>query len=109
MAYCGWWTYWLCQGRLPMAPLKALTGLPAPTTGCTRSLLALWEGDVVTSLYYNAFAVPLMALFLASLGWLVVQGVRRRPLLIPQPFLYLWIGVLAVAWVTKLLSDPRYW
>jgi hypothetical protein len=109
VAYCGWWTYWLLQGQLPAAPLKALTGLPAPTTGFTRGLAALWAGDVATSLHYNALAVPILALFLASLGWLAVRGLQRRPLLVPRTFLYLWVAVLAAAWMTKLFGDPRYW
>lgn len=108
-AYCAWWTYWLVQGRLPPAPLKAVTGLPAPTTGCTRSLTCLLHGDVGAALRWNLFAVPIAALFALSLGWLAVRSLRRRPLLLPTSFLYVWAVLLLVAWGTKLLGDPRYW
>lgn len=108
-AYCAWWTYWLGQGRLPPAPFKAITGLPAPTTGCTRSLSCLLHGDVDAALRWNLFAVPIAALFALSLGWLAVRLPRGRPLLLPSFFLYIWSAILLLAWVTKLLGSPLYW
>jgi len=109
IAYCAWWAYWLLQGRLPSAPLRALTGLPAPTTGCTRSLRCLFQGDVATALQWNVFSVPIAALFALSLGWLMVRLLRRRPLLLPSCFLYIWAAILLLAWAAKLLGNPLYW
>jgi len=109
VAYCAWWAYWLLQGRLPSAPFKAITGLPAPTTGCTRSLRCLLQGDVATALQWNAFALPITALFALSIGWLMVRLLQRRPLLLPSCFLHLWAIVLLLAWATKLLGHPQYW
>lgn len=94
---------------MPPAPFKAVTGLPAPTTGCTRSLSCILHGDVGAALRWNLFAVPIAALFALSLGWLAVRLLRGRPLLLPSFFLYIWSAILLLAWVTKLLGSPLYW
>ena len=108
-AYVGWWCFWLFHGRLPPAPLKALTGLPAATTGCTRSLLSLMRGDVRAAILWNPFSILIVAMFLISIGWLAVRLMMRRKLLLPSWCLYAWMILLSLAWAAKLLGDPRYW
>ncbi len=107
--YCAWWCFWLIRVSLPPAPLLVLTGIPAPTTGCTRSLLCLMRGDILSSLAYNAFAVPIALLFLLSLIWLGVKALRKKPLMLPACLLHLWLLLLGSAWLAKLLGDPAYW
>lgn len=109
VAYCAWWAFWLSHGRLPPAPIKAISGLPAPTTGYTRSLLCLMRGDVSTAFLWNPFSIPITALFLASIGWLAVRLLMRREILLPLCFLYAWIAILALAWGAKLLGNPHHW
>jgi hypothetical protein len=109
VAYCAWWALWLCQGKLAPAPFKAITGLPAPTTGYTRSLLCLIHGDLRSALLWNPFSILITALLLTSIGWLAVQLLRRQKLLLPTCFLYAWLAVLALAWAAKLLGDPKCW
>ncbi|MDY7011617.1 MAG: hypothetical protein SVV80_12845, partial [Planctomycetota bacterium] len=43
LIYCFWWVFWLVRGKLPPALFLAITGLPSPTTGCTRSLQSLLQ------------------------------------------------------------------
>src|ERR1022692_3864522 len=38
VVYCIWNAYWLLQWRLPPSLFSAITGLPCPTTGGTRSV-----------------------------------------------------------------------
>jgi hypothetical protein len=64
---------------------------------------------VATALQWNVFSVPIAALFALSLGWLMVRLLRRRPLLLPSCFLYIWAAILLLAWAAKLLGDPLYW
>ena len=47
-----------------------LTGLPAPTTGCTRSVLWLLQGNWRESLCWHPLSMPILGLFILSLGWL---------------------------------------
>ena len=47
-------------------------------------------------------AVPITLLFFLSIGWVLVQGLRRRGFRLPRFFLFAWLVILAVAWVIKL-------
>ncbi len=108
-AYVAWWLYWLARGQLPPAPIRAITGLPAPTTGCARSVRCMLRGDLGAAFDLNPFTVPISVLFAASLAWLAVRLVQGRRLVLPRAFLYLWIAVLSAAWLAKLLGDRAYW
>lgn len=108
-AYLVWNGFWLAQGRIPPSIFLALTGLPSPTTGGTRSIMRLWEGDWRESLRWHPLAVPITLLFILSVGWLGWQGVTRRRLHLPEWFLWAWGVCLGVSWVVKLLGDPKYW
>lgn len=57
------------RDRLPLqwtCPLLALTGLPCPTCGMTRSLAATGRGDWATAIQFHAFGPPLLAASLAA-------------------------------------------
>lgn len=107
--YLGWNFFWLAQRRLPPSLFRAATGWPCPTTGGTRSLAALLDGDWSLSLRLNAMTVPILALLVLSLGWLAAQAVRRRRLRLPQALFWAWLSVLALAWVLKLAGGSQYW
>jgi len=107
--YLSWNLYWLCHGRLAPSLLRSLTGIPAPTTGGTRAIRCLFNGAWQESLRFNAFAVPIAVLFLATIAALLWRIVRRKPLLLPNSWFALWAVVLIVAWICKLFGDPQYW
>jgi hypothetical protein len=50
-------------GFFPVCPLYMLTGLACPGCGLTRGFHALFHGDILTALDYNAL-LPFFALFL---------------------------------------------
>ena len=81
----------------------AATGIPAPTTGGTSSLLALLDGRWADSLRLNAMMLPIAALYAASLGALTWQWIAHGRARLPGIFLPAWIAVLGVAWVFKLI------
>jgi Protein of unknown function (DUF2752) len=107
--YLAWNAYWLVQGRLAPALFLRLTGWPAPTTGLTRALLALAAGDWRASLAFNPLAVPIVLLLAATFGRLAWLAWRRRPIRLSWRWLAAWLGLLAVAWVAKLNTDPSTW
>src|SRR5207253_3413552 len=100
--YVCWQVFWLCQARVPPSLFLAFTGLPAPTTGGTRSLIQLCRGDWRGSLHYNPMAVPIILVLIATVGWLACQLVKRQRLYLPRASWLAWLFVLAVAWVVKL-------
>lgn len=107
--YVGWNVYWLAQLRIAPSLFQALTGLPCPTTGCTRSFFALCRGELLESLRFNTLLVPICALLVASVLQLAGQFVTRRRLSLSHVLVVLWGIVLPLAWVLKLAGDPRYW
>ena len=107
--YVSWNVYWLCHGRLAPSLLRSLAGIPAPTTGGTRAIRCLLKGNWQESLRYNAFAIPIAILLLASvavLAWRLIQG---KPFLLPNSWFAIWAVVLIFAWICKLCGDPQYW
>jgi hypothetical protein len=105
-----WWNlHWLAQGALPPSIALQCLGVPAPTTGCTRSLRALLAGDVSLSLFWNPFLLPLLLLLGASgarLAWCAYEGL---PLRLQRPLPQLWLGTLLAAFVFKVWQGPAAW
>jgi hypothetical protein len=68
-------------GVLPVCPFRALTGLPCPTCGATRALLALAAGEPGRALAQSPLAVAALALALVAGLW----GLSRwlAPSLVP--------------------------
>lgn len=83
-------------GFFPQCPLHAMTGLNCPGCGLTRGFHALFHGDVLTALHFNAL-LPVYALIL---GYLLVAmfliAVRGRGLSFKIfPAYALWIFLAA--------------
>jgi hypothetical protein len=105
----GWNGFWIGRGLLPPSILNYFTGLPVPTTGFTRSQLALLRGDVGASLAWNALGVPIVVLLVLTAIVLARRVVEGGRLVIPQRLATAWIAVLAAAWVVKLVQGPQWW
>jgi hypothetical protein len=61
----------------PACPFHALTGLNCPGCGLTRGFHALFQGDVMTALHFNALLPVYLLLFLylfVSLGLIFFRG-----------------------------------
>lgn len=65
------------SGIFPACPLYSITGFACPGCGMTRGFHALFHGDIVTALDFNAL-IPLVAIFFGywfiSLVLTVVRG-----------------------------------
>jgi hypothetical protein len=109
VTYVGWNLFCLAHGQIPPSLFKVMTGLPCPTTGCTRSLRCLAAGEWLGSLLYNPLAVPFCLLVLISLTCLAWRAVGRHKLLLPAPLCWAWLGTLCAAWVFKLVQPATYW
>ncbi|MGC4006630.1 MAG: DUF2752 domain-containing protein [Pirellulales bacterium] len=109
VVYVIWNIYWLTQRRLAPSLFSALTGLPCPTTGGTRSLRCLLAGEWAEACRYNLFTLPIIGLLAYSIAAVVYRGVMRRSTLFGDRLLYAWMGMLAIAWIAKLCGDPAYW
>lgn len=94
---------------LPVCPLYSMTGFACPGCGLTRGFHALFHGDILKALDYNA----LIPIFVVVLGYLfvalVILAVRGRglPMIIKQPG---WlVGLLVVMIVFGVVRNlPIY-
>ena len=100
--YAAWNVLQLSMWRLPPSLLVAFTGIPCPTTGGTRAMVALWHGDVATSLQWNPLAVPIAALTLVTVVYVISLAARRKRLRLSNGWLFTWLGLLAIAWGIQL-------
>lgn len=94
---------------LPLCPLFSLTGFACPGCGLTRGFHALFHGDVLTAVDYNAL-IPLWTLILVyvfvSLILLAVRG-RGLPMWITGPkFLGAFVILLLIFGVVR--NIPAY-
>lgn len=104
-----WNIHWFTQGQLAPSVLIYYLGIPAPSTGMTRSLMALPAGDWWSSLCWNAFTVPLLVLYALSMGWLLKCLISKRKLLLPTWLGVSWLAVLIMAQISKWLMGPNWW
>jgi hypothetical protein len=62
-----------------ICPHKLLTGLPCPGCGITRSIMALYRGDLSGSLAYHVFGIPLVIACVIGITTLGIEmGTGRR-------------------------------
>lgn len=90
----------------PICPLLNLTGIACPGCGLTRSFHALFHGDFVKALDYNAM-IPVYAILLIVLYVsLILTAVRGRGLNLerfPSSFGYLILGIALLFMVIRNL------
>jgi len=93
-------------GFFPVCPLYSLTGFACPGCGLTRGFHALFHGDILTALDYNAL-LPLFALLIGfafvSLIFFAVRGRRTRVTLLHPNALWGFFVLLLVFGVVRNL------
>ena len=97
------------QGLFPLCPLFALTGLACPGCGLTRGFHALFHGDVLTALGFNA----LLPVWAAIIFWvwlscllLAVRG-KGLPMWATNPN-FIWVFGIALGVFGVLRNIPAY-
>lgn len=89
---------------LPVCPLYALTGFACPGCGLTRGFHALFHGDVLTALDFNAL-IPIWALIFGyvsiSLVLLAVRGKGLSIWMTRPKFLWAFMVVLLLFGVVR--------
>jgi hypothetical protein len=65
--------------QLPRCAFKTITGLPCPTCGVTRTVIALSRGDVERGLFMNPLAAIACAAALVYLAYAAVVLALRLP------------------------------
>ncbi|MGE0432531.1 MAG: DUF2752 domain-containing protein [Planctomycetota bacterium] len=102
---------WLASGSDPSGfavrcVFHDATGMPCPTCGSTRALLALWRGDLLTALRYNPVGSLVAAVFAAFAVYLPGSLLWRRRLVLAARLRWIIFGVtfsaLFIVWGLRL-------
>lgn len=95
---------------LPVCPLYSTTGLACPGCGLTRGFHALFHGDVLTALDYNAllpFYILIFGYFFAALILIAVRGRGLSFKIFRPSFLWSFLAIsIAFAVVRNLPIYP---
>jgi len=96
-------------GFFPVCPLYYLTGIHCPGCGLTRGFHALFHGDVLTALHFNAL-LPVYALvfgfMFVSMILVVIRGRGLSWRIIPPSAMY---GILVLAAVFFVLRNLPFY
>ena len=94
---------------LPVCPLFALTGFACPGCGLTRGFHALFHGDVLTALDFNALIPIWVVIFGYVFVSMVLLAVRGRGLpMWPTRPRFLWTFMIALLVFGVLRNLPIY-
>ena len=107
--YLAWNAAWIAHGRIPPSILRAVGGVPCPTTGGYRSFVALCRGEFVQSFLYNPLLLVYLLLFCYSMGVLFIQCIRRKRLVLSPFIAWMWCASLLIGWVAKFALGRQYW
>ena len=109
LGYVAWNAVWLLRGHIPPSIWSYCTGLPCPTSGVCRSVLAAFHGDCAAAFLFNAFSLPYVCLICLSGAVLLIQSLRRRELALPPLLVRAWCFALCFGWVAKFVVGREYW
>jgi hypothetical protein len=107
--YLAWNAAWIAHGRIPPSILKAMTGIPCPTTGGYRSFVALCRGEFVQSFLYNPLMLVYLLLFCYSMAVLFLQWIHRKRLVLSPFIAWMWCASLLIGWAAKFVLGRQYW
>ena len=90
-----------------LCPFKMMTGFPCPGCGITKSLVALYEGDIVRSIHYHLFGLPILVFCAFAVVVLSVELICRkeyfRRFVYSRRIAYFLGGSLAVYHFTRVI------
>jgi Protein of unknown function (DUF2752) len=109
LLYLAWNAMWIAKGRIPPSILVAIAGIPCPTTGGTRSVLALCHGEWRQAFLYNPLTLVYLVLFAYSVATLSRQMLAGKRLALQRFTAWMWMTSLAVGWVAKFALGREYW
>jgi hypothetical protein len=107
--YVAWNAVWLCRGCIPPSISSYCLGIPCPTTGMTRSVLSLLNGNVEEFFLFNPFTLAYLSLLVVSIAIVLRCYMRGKDIVLPNFVARGWIIALALGWFAKFIIGNRYW
>ena len=107
--YLVWNAAWIAGGQIPPSIMKSILGLPCPTTGGYRSILAFCRGDFAQSFLFNPMTLAYILLFGYSITVLSRQKFKRERLVLRPLIVWMWCLSLGIGWAAKFALGKQYW
>ncbi|NJO93044.1 MAG: DUF2752 domain-containing protein [Chloroflexia bacterium] len=93
--------------------IKNVTGVPCPSCGSTRAIVALFNGDLVGSLHWNPIGLLLSLILIITPFWITYDVVLKRDSLLnfyrkSEKFIRKWyiaipaIGLIIANWIWNI-------
>lgn len=95
-------------------PLRAITGIPCPTCGMTRSFVTLAQGNLEAAINYHLFGPALFLLLLASAMSLLWELKTNRDQIsfyrryLAKPGVYFSVGILYLSYYAVRIAHLAY-
>jgi hypothetical protein len=77
--------------------IKTITGIPCPSCGTTRAVLALSRGEFLNSIMLNPFGLIVLLILLISPVWILADLMRKEETL-----------ALSYRYMERILLRPRF-
>ena len=61
-----------------LCSLKLITGLPCPGCGITKSIIALYEGNIYKSLVYHMFGPAVLLYCIMTIFYSILSRIRKK-------------------------------
>ena len=61
-----------------VCPIKLATGIPCPSCGSTRSVLKIFEGDIISALQTNPLGFVIFTVLLVGPFWLLYDFILKK-------------------------------
>lgn len=107
--YVFWNLYWISNYSIPPSIFNYFTGLPCPTTGCTRSLNCLFNKEYKQFFLFNVCTVPYIVLIGLSFFSILSNYILFGMLKISNYLALSWWFTLSIGWFFKFLIGKNYW
>jgi len=110
LLWIGWNIYWWSKGYLAPSPLMHFFNIPVSSTGMTRSLTAMANGQWKESLLWNVFTVPILIIFTLSIIYLFWNFLKNKRLkCLPKWMAVSWLVILTAGQIAKFIIGPSRW
>jgi len=70
------------NNEIGLCMFKHVTNIPCPSCGSTRSILSLFQGHFIESIYWNPIGLILVIIMVASPIWIAYDLVSRKETLL---------------------------
>lgn len=96
--------------------IKNATGIPCPSCGSTRAVIAFFNGDLLQSIAINPFGILVSSIMIVAPFWILIDWIlkknsfylfyKKTEAKLKNPIIYIPLIVLVIAnWIWNILKN----